>query len=106
MPTPTSDFSIFDWQERVSYAPASDDPVENVPALRRPLTQSGMRNVERYVDLLPTDTIFHLEGSHFANMTLMAGDVVTDGNSVTYQVLFCERQTLNNTVVVVCRPMV
>ena len=103
MPTPTTDFSIFDWQELVSYAPVSDDPVENVPALRRPLTQSGMRNVERYVTLFPTDVVFHLDGTNLAAKTLAAGDSITDAHSVTYQVLFCERQTLNNTVAVVCR---
>ena len=103
MPTPTTDFSIFDWQELVSYAPVSDDLVENVPALRRPLTQSRMRNVERYVDLDPTDAVFHLEGTSLASTTLMVGDVITDAQSMTYQVLFFERQTLNNTIAVVCR---
>ena len=103
MPTPTTDFSIFDWQELVSYAPVTDDLVENVPALRRPLTQSGMRNVERYVELFPTDVVFHLDGTNLASKILMAGDIITDAHSVTYQVLFCERQTLNNTIAVVCR---
>jgi hypothetical protein len=103
MPTPTTDFSIFDWQELVTYAPVSDDPLENVPALRRPLTQSGMRNVERYVELLPTDVVFHLDGSNLAGTVLAIGDVVTDAESVTYQVLFVERQTLDSTVAVVCR---
>jgi hypothetical protein len=103
MPTPTTDFSIFDWQELVSYAPVADDAVENVPALRRPLTQSGMRNVERYVDLNPTDIVFHLDGTSLASSILTAGDLITDAQSMTYQVLFFERQTLNNTIAVVCR---
>jgi len=103
MPTPTTDFSIFDWQELVSYAPVSDDPVENVPALRRPLTQSGMRNVERYVDLFPTDVVFHLEGTNIAPKILGPGDAITDAAAITYHVLVYERQTLNNTVAVVCR---
>jgi hypothetical protein len=103
MPTPTTDFSIFDWQELVSYAPVSDDPVENVPALRRPLTQSGMRNVERFVDLYQTDVVFHLEGTNLASKTLLGGDAITDSHGVTYQVLFLERQMLNNTIAVVCR---
>jgi hypothetical protein len=103
MPTPTTDFSIFDWQELVSYAPAADELVENVPALRRPLTQSGMRNVERYVDLLPTDVVFQLDGTNVAPKILGLSDTITDVGGVTYQVLFYERQTLNNTVAVVCR---
>jgi hypothetical protein len=103
MPTPTTDFSIFDWQELVSYAPVSDDPVENVPALRRPLTKSAMRNVERYVELFLTDVVFHLEGTNVTPKVLAAGDVITDSHGVTYQVVVYERQTLNNTVAVVCR---
>jgi hypothetical protein len=103
MPTPTTDFSIFDWQELVSYAPVTDDPVENVPALRRPLMQSAMRNVERYVDLIPTDVVFHLDGTNLASKILGVGDIITDSQSVTYQILVYERQTLNNTVAVVCR---
>jgi hypothetical protein len=103
MPTPTTDFSIFDWQELVSYAPVSDDLVENVPALRRPLMQSGMRNVERYVDLFPTDVVFHLDGTNVAPKVLGPGDQITDSHGVTYNVLVYERQTLNNTVAVVCR---
>jgi hypothetical protein len=103
MPTPTTDFSIFDWQELVSYAPVTDDLVENVPALRRPLTQSGMRNVERYVDLNVTDVVFHLDGTNIAPKILGVGDIITDAHGLTYQVLVYERQTLNNTVAVVCR---
>lgn len=105
MPTPSTDFSVFDWQEVVAYAPVSDDPVENVPALRRPLTQSGMRNVERYVELLSTDVVFHLDATNLASKTLMVGDVITDAHSAAYQALFIERQTLGNTVAVVCRPI-
>ena len=103
MPTPTTDFSIFDGQELVSYVPISGDPVENVPALRRPLTQSGMRNVERYIELNPTDVVFHLEGTSLGANILTAGDIITDAHSLTYQVLFFERQTLNNTIALVCR---
>src|SRR3954468_2985169 len=106
MPNPTTDFSIFDWQELVSYAPVSDDLVENVRALRRPLTQSGMRNVERYIDLFPTDVVFHLDGTILASKTLLGGDIITDVHGATYRVLFCERQTLNNTIAVVCRPSI
>jgi hypothetical protein len=104
MPTPTTDFSIFDWQELVTYTPVADTVVNNVSALRRPLTQSGMRNVERFIKLQATDVVFHLDGANLVAKILGAGDVITDANSVTYQVLVYERQTLNNTVAVVCRP--
>jgi hypothetical protein len=103
MPTPTTDFSIFDWQELVSYAPVSDDLVADLPALRRPLTQSAMRNVERYVELFSTDVVFHLDGTNLVSKILGPGDAITDSLGVTYLVLVYERQTLNNTVVVVCR---
>jgi hypothetical protein len=104
MPTPTAEFSIFDGQELVAYEPVSDPPVSNVPAVRRPLTQSRQRNVERYVELQATDFVLHLEADPLAATSLMAGDTITDAQSQTYSVLFVERQTLNNTVVAVCRP--
>ena len=103
MPTPTIDFTVFDNEEVVSYAPVSDDPVTNIAALRRPLTQSGMRNVERFVTLYPTDMVFHLDGTNLNSKTLGPGDTITDSHGVDYQVLFFERQTLNNTLAVVCR---
>ena len=104
MPTPTTDFSIFDGQELVTYDPASGSAVANVPAVRRPLTQSRMRNVESFVALAATDVVFHLDASPLASAALAAGDTITDANSVIYQVLFIERQTLEYTVAAVCRP--
>ena len=104
MPTPTTDFSIFDGQQLVTYEPAGGTIVEDIPAIRRPLTQSRQRNVERYIELLPTDAVFHLEAAPLANSALAAGDTLTDGEGVVHEVLFVERQTLNNTVAVVCRP--
>jgi hypothetical protein len=104
MPTPTTDFSIFDGQELVTYDPLSGSTINNVPAVRRPLTQSRMRNVESFVNLAATDFVFHLDGAPLANTTLAAGDTIIDANSVSYQVLFVERQSLKNTVAVVCRP--
>lgn len=106
MPTPTTDFSIFDGQELVTYAPVSDPVVENVPALRRPLTQSGQRNVERYVELQATDVIFHFDATYLGSTVLAAGDTLMDSNSLSYQIVFVERQTLNNTVAAVGRPLV
>jgi hypothetical protein len=104
MPTPTTDFSIFDGQELVTYDPVTGSTVTNVPAVRRPLTQSRGRNVESFVTLQATDVVFHLDGTLLAATTLAGGDTITDANSDTYQVLFVERQTLNNTVLAVCRP--
>jgi hypothetical protein len=105
MPEPTTDFSIFDGRELVTYDPASGPAIANVPAVRRPLTQSGMRNVERYITLQSTDVVFHLDEAPLASATPAAGDTITDGASKTYQVLFVERQTLKNTFAVVCRPV-
>jgi hypothetical protein len=106
MPTPTTDFTIFDGHELVTYDPTgAAPPVANVRAVRRPLTQSRMRNVERYIVLAATDVVFHLEAALLAAVTLAAGDTIVDAGSKTYQVLFVERQTLQNTVAVVGRPV-
>ena len=71
MPTPTTDFSIFDGQELVTYTPVSDDAGrESCRPLRRPLTQSAQRNVERYVELQATDVVFHLDGTRLVSKTL------------------------------------
>lgn len=104
MPAPTTDFSIFDGQELVSYAPVSSPVVDNLRAVRRPLTQSRQRNVERYVELFATDLVFHLDGEPLAGASLSAGDSLTDGDSTAHEVVFVERQTLENIVVVICRP--
>src|SRR5688572_13658382 len=104
MPTPTTDFSIFDGQELVTYDPAASPAVASVPAVRRPLTQSRGRNVDGFVMLQPTDVVFHLDATLLISATLAAGDTITDSNSDTYDVLFIERQTLNNTALAVCRP--
>lgn len=104
MPNPTTDFSVFDGQELVSYVPVAEPSVANVPAVRRPLTQSRQRNVERYVELMATDVVFQLDAAPLASTTIAAGDSLSDGNSVTYLVVFVERQSLNNMIAVVCRP--
>jgi hypothetical protein len=104
MPNPTTDFAIFDAQELVTYDPLSGSPISNVRAVRRPLTMSRQRNVERYIELAPTDVVFHLDNGPLASATLKAGDTLTDAGSITYEVLFVERQSLKNTVAVVCRP--
>ena len=99
-----SDFSIFDGQEVVSYN-TSTTTVENVPALRRPLTQSRQRNVERYLELAPTDVVFHLDASALSGTVVAAGDSLMDQNNVNYAVLFVELQTLNRTIAAVVRPV-
>ena len=105
MSSPTFDFSVFDHQELVTYAPLVGAAVNNVPAVRRPLTQSRQRNVERYVDLLVSDVIFHLEGALLTGTTLATGDTITDVGSHNYQVVFAERQTMNSVVVAIGRPV-
>lgn len=105
MPSPTFDFSVFDNQELVTYAPVAGPAVSNVLAVRRPLTQSRQRNVERYVDLQVSDVIFHLDGALLAGSTLAVGDVITDANSHGYSVVFVERQTLGGVVVAIGRPI-
>ena len=103
MPSPTFEFSVFDNQELVTYAPVTGAAVSNVPALRRPLTQSRQRNVERYVDLQVSDVIFHLDGASLAGATLATNDVITDANNHSYNVLFVERQTFGSVVVAIGR---
>lgn len=105
MPTPTTDFSIFDGQELVSYDPAVGATVASVSAVRRPLTQSRQRNVETFVALQATDVVFHLDGAPLSATALAVGDTIIDADSQSYQVLFVERQTLEDTVATVCRPL-
>jgi hypothetical protein len=105
MPTPTTDFSIFDVLELVTYDPASGPAIANVRAVRRPLTQSRGRNIESFVMLQATDVVFHLDAAPLAAVAVAAGDTITDALSKNYQVLFIERQTLGNTAIAVCRPI-
>ena len=105
MPTPTTDFSIFDGQELITYQPTSSPAVSDVPAVRRPLTRSTQRNVERYVVLQATDVVFHFDATPLATTPLLAGDTLIDASSQIYLVLFIERQTLNNTAAAACRPV-
>ncbi len=104
MPTPAADFTIFDGQELVVYTPSGGTPIENVPALRRPLTKSSQRNVESFVELHATDVVFHLDGTSLAGALLAAGDTLIDSTSQHYQVVFIERQSWNEIAVAVCRP--
>lgn len=104
MPTPTTDFSIFDGLELLTYSPASFPAVVDVPAVRRPLSRSVQRNVERYVELQATDVVFHLDATPFGATPLFSGDSISDSSTQMYVVLFVERQTLNNSIAAVCRP--
>jgi hypothetical protein len=104
MPTALSDFSIFDAVELVSYDPAGGAAVANIRAVRRPLTQSAQRNVERYIELEATDVVFHIDAAPLAGVTLAAGDSLVDAGSISHLVLFVERQVLSQSVAVICRP--
>jgi len=105
MPTPSFEFSVFDGQELVTYLPTSAPAVADIAAVRRPLSRSTQRNVERYVELQATDVIFYLEAAALAGVALAASDSMTDADGATYSVLFVERQTLESTIAVVCRPV-
>ena len=104
MPTPTTDFSIFDSQELVTYDPATGSAIANVKAVRRPLTQSRMLAVAILTVVVLMVFVYHMDAALLSGITLSAGDTITDSASKTHQVLFVERQTLNNTVAAVCRP--
>ncbi len=104
MPTPATDFTVFDGQELVEYTPAGGMAIENVPALRRSLTKSAQRNVESFVELHATDVVFHLDAAMLAAATLAAADTLVDAAGQHYQVKFIERQSWNSVAVAVCRP--
>jgi hypothetical protein len=104
MPTPSTDFTVFDDQELVEYTPAGGSAIANVPALRRPLTKSAQRNVESFVELHATDVVFHLDTALLGAVTLAAMDTLVDAAGQHYQVLFIERQSWNSVAVAVCRP--
>jgi hypothetical protein len=103
---PALDFSIFDGQELVTYTPLVGSSVDDVAVLRRPLTQSRQRNVERYIELQVDDVVFHFDASVLAAVTLSLGDSFIDRNNVAYTVVFFERQALDRTIAVVGRPIV
>jgi len=109
MPTPTTDFRIFDTREYVSYTQqGGNPPIHNVLAVQRPLTQSMGRRVQDFVTLQATDVVFHLDTSKLNGATLKANDTITaldrDTNKdISYNVLFIERQTLGNSAIAVCR---
>jgi len=104
MPEPSFSFAVFDGQEIVSYTPSGEPAVEGIRAVRRPLTKSSQRNVERFVELTATDIVLHLDALPLAEIELAVGDSLTDANSVVHEVLFAERQALSSSVAVVCRP--
>jgi hypothetical protein len=105
MPTPTTDFTVFDAQELINWEGflTGDDPISNIRALRRPLTQSGQRNVERYITLEATDVVFHVDATQLTDRRPAAGDTISDASSTQYNVLFCEKQTIGNTYTLIAR---
>src|SRR4051794_32511878 len=105
MPTPTTDFTIFDAGEFIKWDSFlnGDDLISNVRALRRPLTQSAQRNVERYVDLQAADVVFHVDATQLTDHHPAAGDLISDANATQYNVLFCEKQTIGNTYTLIVR---
>ena len=105
MPTPTTDFTIFDAVELIAWDSFSlgDDPIQDVRALRRPLTQSAQRNVERYIELQASDVVFHVDATQLADRRPSAGDRISDASATSYDVLFREKQTIGNTYTIIVR---
>src|SRR5690349_1570152 len=105
MPTPTTDFTIFDAVELINWESflSGDEPVHDVRALRRPLTQSAQRNVERYIELQASDVVFHVDATPLVDRHPSGGDTVSDGSATSYNVLFCEKQTIGNTYTIIVR---
>jgi hypothetical protein len=104
MSNPTTDFSIFDGQELVTYNAGGGGTFTGVRAVRRPLSISRARNIESLgIALEATDVVFFLDAAPLA-AELAAGQTVTDAQSTDYTVLFVERQSLGLVVVAVCRP--
>jgi hypothetical protein len=73
--------------------------------LRRPLTQSRQRNVERYVELMVTDVVFHFDAATLGATILALGDTFFDVHSKTYAVVFFERQSMEKTIAMIGRPV-
>ncbi len=101
MPEPTTDFSIFDNQELVSWIAASGR-IDGIRAVRRPLTQTVGRRIEQFVTLVATDIVFHLEAAPLAGVELGTDDGLETATSA-YVVIFHEHQSFNNTILTVCR---
>ena len=102
---PEGDFVIFDNFELMSYQQGNGDPLENVKAVRRPLTQSQQRNVERYIQLEPGDVIWHVDitGFHESGVYPAAGDFIITSDQQEYNVIFAEEHAFNTNVAVVGR---
>ena len=103
MSDPTTDFGIFDHQELVSWI-AGGGPVNNIRAVRRPLTQTVGRRIEQFVSLNANDVVFHLDAAPLAGVELALGDGLQSAIGL-YLVIFYEFQSFNTTILAVCRPM-
>ena len=86
MPTPTTDFSIFDGQELVTYEPVTDSTVEQRACAAA--AAHAIAAAERRADIVmlqATDVVFHLDGTPLAAVIRGGGDTITDvDNSVIY----------------------
>src|SRR5262245_17045459 len=103
MPEPTTDFGIFDHRQLVEWV-WSGGTVENIRAVRRPLTQTVGRRIEQFISLNATDVVFHLDAAPLAGVAIAVNDELVAGG-VTYAVIFFEFQSFDTTVLVVCRPV-
>jgi len=102
---PEGDIAVFDNFEFITYTQGSANPMESVRAIRRPLTQSQQRNVERYIQLEPGDIIWHVDlaGFHDAGVYPAVGDIVTTYDQQDYNVIFAEEQAFNTNVAIIGR---
>jgi hypothetical protein len=103
MTDPTTDFGIFDHQELVTWV-AAGGSVENIRAVRRPLTQSAGRRIEQFVSLNGDDVVFHLDAAPLVGAAIAAGDGL-ESATTAYTVIFYERQSFETTILAVCRPV-
>ena len=102
---PVGDFAVFDNFELITYQQGNAAPLENVRAVRRPLTQSQQRNVERYIQLEPGDVVWHVDiaGFHDNGTYPAPGDLVTTADQQEFNVIFAEEHAFNTIVAVIGR---
>lgn len=80
--------------------------VENVKAKRRVLSRANMAQFGGVVGLSPNDVPFHLWASTLGGVTPELGDLVTDGEGVTYTIQAASLESLKQRWRCLCRKQV